>query len=103
MPKDQKYCRVIHHGGRDYLATPTMAEIFHAHVRDILARGDTELVPLLHSAGVDLLLISPVNPRHTLRRDPALTTKALTTKKGPAGGAARPSLPDLDSNQEPAG
>lgn len=24
-------------------------------------------------------------------------------KKGPAGGAARPSLPDLDSNQEPAG
>ena len=25
------------------------------------------------------------------------------TRKGPAGGAARPSLPDLDSNQEPAG
>jgi transcriptional regulator with XRE-family HTH domain len=24
-------------------------------------------------------------------------------KKGPAGGAARPSLPELDSNQQPAG
>ena len=25
------------------------------------------------------------------------------TKKGPAGGAAGPSLPELDSNQQPAG
>jgi len=98
MSIDHDYCRVIHHGGRDYLATSTMAEIFHAHVRDILARGDTELVPLLHSKGVDLLLITPASPRGLAPRG-----TALTTKKGPAGGAARPSLPDLDSNQEPAG
>ena len=98
MPIDRDYCRVIHHGGRDYLATITMADIFHAHVRDILARGDTELVPLLHSTGIDLLLISP----HTVRAAKRYSA-SLTTKKGPAGGAARPSLPDLDSNQEPAG
>ncbi len=87
MQTDRDYSRVIHHGGREYRATTTMAEIFHAHVRDIVARGDTELVPLLHSKGIDLLLISA----------------PFRTKKGPAGGAARPSLPDLDSNQEPAG
>jgi transcriptional regulator with XRE-family HTH domain len=37
---------------------------------------------------------------------PEYTPEDLTPigqKKGPAGGAARPSLPELDSNQQPAG
>jgi transcriptional regulator with XRE-family HTH domain len=37
---------------------------------------------------------------------PAVTPEEPTPvgqKKGPAGGAARPSLPELDSNQQPAG
>ncbi len=36
-----------------------MAEIFRAHAYEIVERGHTELVPLLHHSGVDLLLISP--------------------------------------------
>ncbi|WP_157078817.1 hypothetical protein [Herbiconiux solani] len=59
MAIDYEYRRVVHHGGRTFRATTTMADIFAAHARDIIARGDTELVPLLHSSGVDLLLIGP--------------------------------------------
>jgi hypothetical protein len=36
-----------------------MADIFSAHASDIVARGLTELVPLLHEGGVDMLLVSP--------------------------------------------
>jgi len=55
----QPWSRVVHHGGRDFVATPTMAAIFEAHANDTIARGETELVPLLHRGGVDLLLVSP--------------------------------------------
>ena len=56
---EHDYSRVVHHGGRSYFATPTMADIFAANAADTVARGDTELVPLLHNAGVDMLLIGP--------------------------------------------
>jgi len=59
MTIEREYSRLIHHGGRSYFATPTMADIFAANAEDTVARGDTELVPLLHSAGVDMLLIGP--------------------------------------------
>ncbi len=47
----------------------------------------------------------PARRPKPLRRSPRETGTLGTggMKKGPAGGAARPSLPDLDSNQEPAG
>jgi len=35
-----------------------MCDIFLAHVSDIVSRGLTELVPLLHEHGVDMLLVS---------------------------------------------
>jgi hypothetical protein len=36
-----------------------MAAIFESRANDAIARGETELVPLLHRGGVDLLLVSP--------------------------------------------
>src|SRR4051812_30352101 len=56
---ERQWARTVHHGGRSYVATAAMAGIFEAHARDVIANGDTELVPLLHRGGVDLLLISP--------------------------------------------
>ncbi|MEF2978672.1 hypothetical protein [Subtercola sp. YIM 133946] len=53
------YTHVVHHGGNKYFATAGMAGIFEANAAEISSRGDTELVPLLHSTGVDLLLIGP--------------------------------------------
>lgn len=53
------WTRTVHHGGRSYVATATMAAIFESHANDAIARGETELVPLLHRGGVDLLLITP--------------------------------------------
>ncbi|SDZ01632.1 hypothetical protein [Herbiconiux ginsengi] len=60
MPIEHEYSRVIHHGGRSFFATTTMSDIFIAHARDTAERGDTELVPLLHKGGVELLLIGPL-------------------------------------------
>ena len=62
MAIEHQYTRVIHHGGRAYVATATMCDIFAAHADDTAARGDTELVPLLHRGGVDMLLIGPGVP-----------------------------------------
>ncbi len=56
---DRAWTRTVHHGGRSYVATATMAAIFEAHANDAIARGETELVPLLHRGGVDLLLVTP--------------------------------------------
>lgn len=55
----EKYTRLITLSGRTFRASETMADIFLAHAADIGARGQTELVPLLHEGGVDMLLISP--------------------------------------------
>lgn len=51
--------KIVHHGGRNFVATRVMAAIFSARAEDVIARNDTELVPLLHREGVDLLLIGP--------------------------------------------
>lgn len=55
----REWTMIVHHGGRSFLASETMANIFSAHAHDLMDRGDTELVPLLHSKGVDLLLVGP--------------------------------------------
>jgi hypothetical protein len=56
---ERTFNRIVHHGGRDFLATEVMASIFSARAEDVIARHDTELVPLLHRDGVELLLIGP--------------------------------------------
>ncbi|MEA9984067.1 MULTISPECIES: hypothetical protein [Subtercola] len=53
------YSRIVRHGGNQYFATTQMAEIFRTHADEIVAENRTELVPLLHSTGVELLLVSP--------------------------------------------
>jgi hypothetical protein len=56
---ERRWEATVHHGGRAFIATAAMAAIFKAHAEDAIARGETELVPLLHRGGVELLLISP--------------------------------------------
>jgi hypothetical protein len=53
----EKHSRIISVSGRTYRATPTMCDIFLAHASDIKARGEMELVPLLHDGGVEMILV----------------------------------------------
>ena len=53
------WSRTVHYGGRGYIASKAMADIFASRANTVIADGGTELVPLLHQGGVDLLLISP--------------------------------------------
>ncbi len=55
----EKYSRVVSVSGRSFRTSETMCDIFLAHASDITARKATELVPLLHEGGVDMLLIGP--------------------------------------------
>jgi|GEM_PF-6617448 len=49
---------VVFYGGREFVATHSMADAFFGRAQRVVEAGATELVPLLHSGGVDLLLIS---------------------------------------------
>ncbi len=61
----------IQYGGRRFNCTPEMARIFLKHARAVIESGDDELVPLLHSGGIELLLISRATPYSLL--DPTET------------------------------
>jgi len=52
----------IHHGGRAFVASPEQAGIFLRRAQDIASKHLAELVPLLHSAGVDLLFVTARTP-----------------------------------------
>jgi hypothetical protein len=52
----------IHHSGRSFVTTREQAGIFLRRVQVISDRRISELVPLLHSGGVDLLLVSAASP-----------------------------------------
>ena len=54
-----KYSRVVSVSGREFHTSETMCDIFLAHASDIVARGEMELVPLVHEGGVEKLLIGP--------------------------------------------
>ena len=58
----EKYSRLVAVSGRSFRTSETMCDIFLAHASDIAARGMTELVPLLHEGGVDMLIVSPTTP-----------------------------------------
>jgi hypothetical protein len=49
---------VISYGGREFVARPSMADVFLRNSRKVLDSGHSELVPLLHEDGVELLLVS---------------------------------------------
>ncbi|MET4781562.1 hypothetical protein [Glaciihabitans sp. UYNi722] len=80
------YTRTVRHGGRNYAATEAMAEIFARRASEVVARGATELVPLLHKNGVDLLLVGPttlisiveiVGDRTTVERSDSTSVRLL--------------------------
>jgi hypothetical protein len=48
----------VHHGGHCYLITREQAGIFLRRVQNLVDRGASELVPLLHADGLDLLFIA---------------------------------------------
>ncbi len=61
---------IIVYGGRRFSCTPEMARIFLKHAREVIESGEEQLVPLLHSGGIELLLVSRATPYSLL--DPAL-------------------------------
>jgi len=79
----EKHSRIISVSGRTYRATPTMCDIFLAHASDIRARGEMQLVPLLHDGGVEMLLIGETT-QITVASLEAVPTDA--TASGPVSG-----------------
>ena len=78
----EKYSRVIRVSGREFRTSETMGDIFLAHASDIVARGEIELVPLVHEGGVDQLLIGP-SSRIVVSEAPLPTVPTIT---GPISG-----------------
>lgn len=54
--------RYLRYGGKTYSCSIEMAEIFLRHAQELIETGQEQLVPLRHSEGVDLLLISRSMP-----------------------------------------
>ena len=53
---------IIQYRGRQFSCTPEMAHIFLKHAREVIECGETQLVPLLHRGGIELLPISRATP-----------------------------------------
>lgn len=53
---------VIQYGGQRFDCSAEMAQIFLKHAREVIESGEQQLVPLLHSGGIELLLISRLTP-----------------------------------------
>jgi hypothetical protein len=79
----------IHHSGHEFIASSEMAGIFLRHAQQLIDDRDTQLVPLLHRDGVDLLLVSAETPLsvHDARGD---ATTAGFHRRGPMPIANRP-------------
>lgn len=60
---------VIQYGGRRFNCKPEMARIFLTRAREVIESGDEQLVPLLHSGGIELLLVSRATPYSLLDPD----------------------------------
>ncbi len=55
--REKRWTVAIHHGGRCFVATAEMAKIFASRADAAANSGRSELVPLAHRDGVELLLI----------------------------------------------
>ncbi|TXN32294.1 hypothetical protein [Lacisediminihabitans profunda] len=53
---------VIHCIGREFLTRISMAKIFLRQSEEVIARDGSELVPLLHEGGIELLTVSRLMP-----------------------------------------
>lgn len=83
----EKYSRIVTLSGRAFRASETMADIFLAHASDIAARDLTELVPLLHEGGVDMLLVSPTTVIEVTEVAPAAVAEIAVTAEAVAPAA----------------
>ena len=83
----ETHSRLISVSGRSYRATPTMCDIFLAHVSDITARREMQLVPLLHDGGVDMILIGETT-RISVANIEAVPTIAVPTAAATTGVSA---------------
>jgi hypothetical protein len=81
------WSRTVHYGGRSYIASRDMAQIFESKANAVIADGDTELVPLLHQGGVDLLLISPSTGFTVVPIDLGVTTGRIPIVTAVAAGS----------------
>lgn len=54
--------QILRYGGQQFNCSAEMAQIFLKHARDVIESGEQQLVPLLHSGGIDLLLVSRLTP-----------------------------------------
>jgi hypothetical protein len=50
----------IHCVGREFVTRLTMADIFLRRSSDVIADGGSELVPLLHQDGLEMIFVSEV-------------------------------------------
>lgn len=63
----------IVYGGRRFVVTAEMAGIFLRHAREVIERGEAQLVPLRHVRGVELLLVSRLTPYSLGDVDPSIS------------------------------
>lgn len=63
LPTDPRAIAMcVHHGGRCFRITFDQATVFVRRVHRLIDHGGSELIPLLHETGVDLLLVSGQTP-----------------------------------------
>ena len=68
----------VHWGGREFHTDSSISEIFIRRVRETADAGRSELVPLLHEGGLDLLLVTPTTivTTHAVERREQATSAA---------------------------
>lgn len=78
----------IHHSGRAFLASVDQAAIFLRRAQHIISHRQTELVPLLHADGVDLLFVTARTPLQVHdSRDRSITVGHGAARRGAAPAA----------------
>ncbi|CAN5250096.1 hypothetical protein BH09ACT3_BH09ACT3_12790 [soil metagenome] len=55
--REKRWTVAVHYGGRSFVATAEMAQIFAHRADAALAAGRSELVPLSHRDGLELLIV----------------------------------------------
>lgn len=59
---------LVSHGGREYVTSDEMAAIFLRQAREAIATGDSRLVVLRHTKGVELVLVTDESSYRVRRR-----------------------------------
>jgi hypothetical protein len=84
------YTNIIRHGGREFVVTAEMTRIFITKVHRLVRQGETELVPLPHRGGLELLLVSPDNVPTVAHRPSRPATHLAFTQPAVVHGGRQP-------------